>query len=133
MLFDRWDFFNPSLQNLSEQTIKNYEIYYSAGDNKNLEDFGFEPMYEELRKTRNIVCGDMRDRLSYWTQPIKFAKRPNLTSSFISGYNYLDSFMSPFGFTDTSNAKPFIIDCQNIVEAIRPISAFSIPGLIDHN
>lgn len=41
--------------------------------------------------------------------------------------------MSPFGFTDTSKAKPFIIDCQNIVEAIRPISAYSIPGLIDHN
>lgn len=130
---DRWDFFNPSLQNLSEQTIKNYEIYYSAGDTKNLEDFGFEPMYEELRKTRNIVCGDMRDKLSYWTQPIKFASRPNLTSSFIQGINYLDSFMSPFGFADTRNSKPFIIDCQNIIEAIRPISAFSIPGLIDHN
>ena len=130
---DRWDFFNPSLQNLSEQTIKNYEIYYTAGDSKNLEDFGFEPMYEELRKSKNVVCGDMRDRLSYWTQPIKFKNRPNLNSSFLKGESYTDSFMSPFGFTDTSKATPFIIDCQNIVEAIRPISAFSIPGLIDHN
>lgn len=130
---DRWDFFNPSLQNLSEQTIKNYEIYYSSGDTKNLEDFGFEPMYEELRKTKNIVCGDMRDKLSYWTQPIKFSARPNLTGDFLMGTNYLDSFMSPFGFADTADSKPFIIDCQNIVEAIRPISAFSVPGLIDHN
>lgn len=130
---DRWDFFNPSLQNLSEQTIKNYEIYYSAGDTKNLADFGFEPMYEELRKTKNIVCGDMRDKLSYWTQPIKFSSRPNLNSGFLMGENYLDSFMSPFAFQDTANTKPFIIDCQNIIESIRPISAFSIPGLIDHN
>lgn len=129
---DRWDFFNPSLQNLSEQNIKNYEIYYGS-DGKNNEDFGFTPMYQELRKTKNIVCGDMRANLSYWTQPIKFSTRPNLNTSFINGSSYEDSFMSPFGFTDTSKAKPFIIDCQNIVEAIRPISAFSIPGLIDHN
>lgn len=128
---DRWDFFNPSLQNLSEQTIKNYEVWYGAIGNN--EDFGFTPMYQELRKSKNIVCGDMRDNLSYWTQPIKWSTRPNLNSSFINGSSYLDSLMSPFGFTDTSKAKPFIIDCQNIVEAIRPISAFSIPGLIDHN
>lgn len=129
---DRWDFFNPSLQNLSEQNIKNYEIFYGS-DGKNNEDFGFTPMYQELRKTKNIVCGDMRASLSYWTQPIKFSTRPNLNTSFINGSSYESSFMSPFGFTDTSIAKPFIIDCQNIVEAIRPISAFSIPGLIDHN
>lgn len=128
---DRWDFFNPSLQNLSEQTIKNYEIWY--GPIGNNEDFGFTPMYQELRKSKNIVCGDMRDNLSYWTQPIKWDTRPNLNASFINGSTYNNSFMSPFGFTDTSKAKPFIIDCQNIVEAIRPISAFSIPGLIDHN
>ncbi len=128
----RWDFFNPSLQNLSEQNVKNYEIFYGS-DGKNNEDFGFTPMYQELRKTKNIVCGDMRANLSYWTQPIKFLSRPNLNTSFICGSSYESSFMSPFGFTDTSKAKPFIIDCQNIVEAIRPISAFSIPGLIDHN
>lgn len=128
---DRWDFFNPSLQNLSEQTIKNYEVYYEL--NNNYDDFGFTPMYQELRKAKNIVCGDMRDNLSYWTQPIKWSTRPNLNNSFINGSSYNDSFMSPFGFTDTSKAKPFIVDCQNIVEAIRPISAFSIPGLIDHN
>ena len=75
----------------------------------------------------------MRDNLSYWTQPIKWDTRPNLNASFILGSSYNDSFMSPFGFVDTSKAKPFIVDCQNIVEAIRPISAFSIPGLIDHN
>lgn len=129
---DRWDFFNPSLQNLSEQTIKNYEVFYGS-DGKNNEDFGFIPMYQELRKSKNIVCGDMRQNLSYWTQPIKFSTRPNLNTSFINGSSYKDSFMSPFGFTDDGTAKPFIIDCQNIVEAIRPISAFSIPGLIDHN
>lgn len=128
---DRWDFFNPSLQNLSEQTIKNYEVFY--GPYENNEDFGFTPMYQELRKSKNVVCGDMRVNLFYWTQPIKWSTRPNLNNSFINGSSYMDSFMSPFGFTDDGKAKPFIIDCQNIVEAIRPISAFSIPGLIDHN
>ena len=129
---ERWDFFNPSLQNLSEQTIKNYEVFYAAGPGNDA-DFGFTPMYQELRKSKNIVCGDMRDNLSYWTQPIKWSQQPHLNASFINGRSYENSFMSPFGFTDTSKAKPFIIDCQNIVEAIRPISAFSIPGLIDHN
>lgn len=127
---ERWDFFNPSLQNLSEQTIKNYEIFYS-NDGKNEEPFGFTPMYQELRKSKNIVCGDMRDTLSYWTQPIKYETRPNLNSAFIYGENYKTILHSPF--VDLKNTLPFIVDCQNIVEAIRPISQYSIPGLIDHN
>lgn len=127
---ERWDFFNPSLQNLSEQTIKNYEIFYS-NDGKNEEPFGFTPMYQELRKSKNIVCGDMRDTLSYWTQPIKYETRPNLNNAFIYGKNYKTILHSPF--VDMKNTLPFIVDCQNIVEAIRPISQYSIPGLIDHN
>lgn len=127
---ERWDFFNPSLQNLSEQTIKNYEIFYS-NDGKNEESFGFTPMYQELRKSKNIVCGDMRDTLSYWTQPIKYETRPNLNNAFIYGKNYKTILHSPF--VDLKNTLPFIVDCQNIVEAIRPISQYSIPGLIDHN
>lgn len=127
---ERWDFFNPSLQNLSEQTIKNYEIFYGS-DNKNEEAFGFAPMYQELRKSKNIVCGDMRDTLSYWTQPIKYSERPNLNNAFIYGKNYREILHSPF--VDLKNTLPFIVDCQNIVEAIRPISLYSIPGLIDHN
>lgn len=127
---ERWDFFNPSLQNLSEQTIKNYEIFYS-NDGKNEEPFGFTPMYQELRKSKNIVCGDMRDTLSYWTQPIKYETRPNLNNAFIYGKNYKTILHSPF--VDLKNTLPFIVDCQNIVEAIRPISQYSIPGLIDHN
>ncbi len=127
---ERWDFFNPSLQNLSEQTIKNYEIFYGS-DKKNDEPFGFAPMYQELRKSKNIVCGDMRDTLSYWTQPIKYSERPNLNNAFIYGKNYKEILHSPF--VDLKNTLPFIVDCQNIVEAIRPISQYSIPGLIDHN
>lgn len=127
---ERWDFFNPSLQNLSEQTIKNYELFYS-NDGKNEEPFGFTPMYQELRKSKNIVCGDMRDTLSYWTQPIKYETRPNLNNAFIYGKNYKTILHSPF--VDLKNTLPFIVDCQNIVEAIRPISQYSIPGLIDHN
>lgn len=129
----RFDFFNPSFQNLSEQEIRNGEIYLDPSDGKNDETFGFQPIYNELRSSRDIVSGDLRDNLSYWTQAIEFASRPNLNENFILSENYQSSFVKPFVITDTDTAKPMVIDCYNIADVYRPMVKESIPGLIDHN
>lgn len=127
----RWDFFNPSFQNLSEQAIRNGEIYVNNG-NDNDDTFGFTPMYEELRVSQNIVTSDLRDSLSYWTQAISWSSRPYLNNSFISSANYLSCFKQPFTVI-ADYAKPLIVDCFTHIDAYRPLVRRSIPGLIDHN
>lgn len=126
----RFDFFNPSFQNLSEQEIRNGEIYF-GNDNKNDETFGFTEMYNELRSSRDLVVGDMRDGLKYWTQSIQFASRPNLNAGFVQGISYKNNYNQPF--TVISGAKPIIIDCANLLDVYRPMTRYSTPGLVDHN
>lgn len=126
----RYDFFNPSFQNLSEQEVRNGEIFISNSDGLNDETFGFQGMYNELRSRRNIVTGDLRDSLKYWTQAIEFASRPNWGENFLKAYNYQSSFKRPFAVADTA---PMIVDCDNIVDIYRPMISEPVPGLVDHN
>lgn len=126
----RYDFFNPSFQNLSEQEVRNGEIYISTTDGKNDDTFGFQGMYNELRSKKNIVTADLRDTLKYWTQAIEFASRPNLNQSFVSAESYADSFKRPFA---VSGADPIILHVENYVDAYRPMIREAIPGLVDHN
>lgn len=128
---ERFDFFNPSFQNLSEQEVRNAELYV-ATDGKNAETFGFQGYFNELRSSRNIVSGSLVDSLSYWTQSINFTSRPNLNSAFISSgsYDNVNGFRRPFA---VPSEQPLIIDCRNILDVYRPMVRNPVPGLIDHN
>lgn len=126
----RYDFFNPSFQNLSEQEVRNGEIYIDEDDGKNDETFCFQGMYNELRSRRNIVTGDMRDSLKYWTQAIEFASRPNWNGNFIKASNYNTYFKRPFAVI---GANPIILHVDNVVDSYRPMISEPVPGLIDHN
>lgn len=127
----RYDFFNPSFQNLSEQEVRNGEIFISNSDGKNDATFGFQGMYNELRSKRNIVTSELRDNLKYWTQAIEFASRPNLNSHFVKADSYLSSFKRPFSIQ--SGANPIILHVENYVDAYRPMVRNPVPGLVDHN
>lgn len=126
----RYQFFNPSFQNLSEQEVRNGEIYIDENDELNDETFGFQGMYNELRSRRNMVTGDLRDGLKYWTQAIEFAQRPNLNAEFLKAENYQSYFKRPFA---VNNACPIILHVDNIVDAYRPMVSEPTPGLVDHN
>lgn len=125
----RFDFYNPAFQNLSEQEVRNAEIY-AANDGKNNEVFGFNPIYQELRCSNELVVGDMRDTLSYWTQAIHFTERPNLNGTFLDTYNYKNSFTRPF--TVIEGANPFIIDFAYKIDFYRPMVKYATGCLIDH-
>lgn len=132
---NRFDFFNPSFQHLSEQEIRNSEVYVSLGDNMDFKEgdtFGFQAMYNELRESRDMVVGDMRDTLSYWTQAIHYNDRPALGMSFISAAKYGDNFRQPFAVIDGNSAKPIIVDCGNMADVYRPMVRYGTPGLVDH-
>lgn len=127
----RFDFFNPSFQHLSEQEIRNGEVFISNSDNENDNTFGFQAIYNELRTSRDLVVGDLRDTLSYWTQAIKFGNRPHLNEAFITSDYYLNNFKEPFAVQDDS-VKPIIVDCGNILDVYRPMVKYGTPGLVDH-
>lgn len=128
---DRFDFLNPSFQNLSEQEVRNAELFVDT-DEKNSLPFGYQGLYNELRISHNINTSEMRDSLSQWNQGIHFTTRPNLNSMFLRtrSYNDENSFHKPFAVTDK---PPVIIDCMNILDVYRPMVRHPVPGLIDHN
>lgn len=126
----RFDFFNPSFQHLSEQEIRNGEVFF-GNDGQNDNTFGFTEMYNELRSSNDMVVGDMRDTLKYWTQSVSYASRPNLNINFVRSISYLNNFKQPFAVS--SGALPIIVDCANVLDVYRPMTRYSTPGLIDHN
>lgn len=126
----RFDFFNPSFQHLSEQEVRNGELFISTDDGKNDDVFGYQAIYNELRTSRDLVVGDLRDSLSYWTQAVKFNSRPNLNYAFINSNSYLSNFHEPF--TVQSGALPMIVDFGNILDVYRPMVKYGTPGLVDH-
>lgn len=126
----RTDFFNPSFQHISEQEVRNSEVYF-ANDDKNDETFGFQPYAQELRRGKTKIVGDMRDTLSYWQQGIVFPSRPSLNQAFISGMGKWASYRKPFA-VQGFEYKPLIVDCSFVSDVYRPMSRYGTPGLVDH-
>lgn len=128
---ERFDFFNPSFQNLSEQEVRNAEIFVGT-DGQNNVPFGYQGYYNELRVSHNLNTSEMRDTLAFWNQGLHFTSRPNLQNNFLraSSYNDANSFHKPFAVRDK---PPIIIDCMNLLDVYRPMIRRPVPGLIDHN
>lgn len=126
----RFDFFNPSFQHLSEQEVRNSEVFF-AGNNDDDATFGFQLMYQELRTGKTSIVGDMRDTLKFWHQGIEFASRPSLNSAFITGSNYDDSWNRVFEVVGETS-YPIIADFGFHCEVHRPMVRYGTPGLVDH-
>ena len=128
----RFDFFNPSLQHLSEQEVRNGELFISNSDGLNDLTFGFQAYGNELRSYENETVGEMRDTLGYWNQALQFTARPNLNSALISGKSHRASFNRPFGLVDPDTAYPIIVQFYNNLDVYRPMVRYATPGLVDH-
>lgn len=132
----RWDFFNPSLQNLGEQAIRNGELYINSDlsgndaitDNEKI--FGYQPMYQELRFNDNIICGAFRDTLKYWHLGREFSERPNLDSDFIQVDAARDNLNRIFAADDSSQYKPFYCHIYNKLRVVRPLVKYPIPATL---
>lgn len=130
----RFDFFNPSLQHLSEQEVRNGELFvdFTGGDNSdNDETFGFQAYANELRSSIDKTVGDLRDSLSYWNQSISFSSRPELNNAFISSGTYRANFNQNFA-VNGADAYPVIVQFRNNLDVYRPMVRYATPGLVDH-
>ena len=126
----RFDFFNPSFQHLSEQEVRNGEIYISNSDGQNDNTFGFQAYANELRTCQNETVGDLRYSLSFWNQALHFTTRPNLNYAFIQGSNHLASFNAPFAVNGPT-AYPIIVQFYNRLDVYRPMVRYATPGQQD--
>lgn len=76
------DYAWPTFAHISEQEIKNKELYV-ANDNENEDTFGFIPRYSEYRYTPSRVAGEFRRTLDEWHMGRIFENRPQLNQDFI--------------------------------------------------
>lgn len=129
-LKSRFDFFNPSMQNFSEQPVYNYELAV-LNDDHDKDVFGFQGIFNYLRTEQDKFCGSFRDNLAFWHLGRKFDERPNLNSDFITCDPAETTRI--FNGTDPNKYKNILVDFGNIITAYRPMPYHAVPGLIDHN
>lgn len=133
---DRYDYPNPVFAHLSEQGIKQGEIYYqfsqSASPRPQDGDlFGYQGIYDELRTDHDQVTGLMRPEisanLSFWHLARSFSSPPPLNGDLIKcnwgDYNRAFIIQSEPQFLCT-------IGISN--DAVRPIPEYATPGYVDH-
>lgn len=142
MLRERFDFPNPSFQFLSEDEVKNYEVYLDSkatGDDKaevaaaNFSTFGFQEMYGWLKSARDEVRGSFRDTKANWTMARIFSSRPNLNEAFVTTENDSANFNRPFAVTISDGEPPILMRLGHEHIAWRPFARFGTPGLLDHH
>lgn len=130
---ERFDFPNPAYCGLSEQEIRNGEIYIEFNpaegeEHINDETYGFTEIYNELRSGRDKVVGDMRDTQAYWTMARYFADTPVLSEELVQARDE-DAFAIPFAVTDK---PPIILELNNKNGVYRSLTKYGVPGLVDH-
>ncbi len=130
------DFYSPEFAHLSEQAVKNKEIFYYNSVIGN-DTFGFQPIWNELRFVPSRVSGHMRTgatgySFDYWHFGRFFSSTPSLDDTFLSigkSESSRNELMRVFAVQDEN---PFIINVGLRVKALRPLPYLSEPGLIDH-
>jgi hypothetical protein len=124
----RFDWPQAEFVNLSEQDIRQCEIYIANNDT-DTELFGYQGMYDELRVANSKVCGSFRDSLADWHLTRMFSNRPLLNKEFIE-CNPKNGLRRIFA---ARNSPGLLVDIEHTITAVRPIPEIAEPGLIDHH
>lgn len=123
---NRYSYYWPVFSHLGEQAIYNREIY-AQGTDADTGIFGYQPRYEEYRRSYSTVHGDFRSSLAFWHLGRIFNALPVLNSEFIT--------CSPsnriFAVQD-ANVDHLWVDIFHHVKAVRPIPKYGDPGYLDH-
>lgn len=124
---DRYEEMWPTFAHLGEQPVLNGELYWDWKDGQNRSEFGYQPIYTEMRTKPSLVTGDLRDSLDFWHLNRKFASRPNLNADFItlkpSDTNRV------FAVTEGSEGAHLIFEAANNVKMVRCIPRDGNPTL----
>ncbi len=118
------DFYDPLFANLSEQEVLGQEIYADNNVDNNQKIFGYQGRWDEYRQNHNVVTGDLRASLSYWTQQRYFDSSPSLNEEFVTCNPRQDIFAQT-----SATERTFVYTVQNMVRATRPLPAMADPSL----
>lgn len=131
----RFDFFNPSMQNLSEQVVEKGEIFSdvtnSLASYNPSAGFGYQGMWNELRTKMDEVSGNFRySELDNWHMALRFKSVPALSPVFKEISTYFSDWMRPFA---VRTMPPFLCSFYHDMIWVRPMVRHPVPGLVDHN
>lgn len=129
---NRFEIYSPEFANLGDQEIKGAEIFATGDPANDNRVFGYQEHWAEYRYRPNRVSSILnpngQNSLDFWTLADKFASAPTLSPQFIeeNRENIARALVTGAGGPD------FIADLYFDYTAVRPMPAYTIPGLIDH-
>lgn len=134
--YDRFDFYFPALAHISEQPVRNDEIYYNKEQlDKNSEPFGYQEAWAEYRYKPSRVCGLMRpdapNGLSALTYADAYTSPPMLSDNWIKDNSAVNVDRTLAVSSETSGYQ-LILDVAFGLKCSRVMPVYSIPGLVDH-
>lgn len=123
------DFAMPRFNNLGEQAVYAGELYSDHqpdGSTNDMDEFGYQPQYDEYRSHPSRATGDFRDsQFIAWHLDRKFTSVPPLNSDFI----HISPSDTNRIFNDTDEgAYHYRIHAFHKAMYVRPISKHPIPG-----
>lgn len=117
----KFDFYFPEFANIQEQAIQKAELWASDTAGDNVETFGYQGRYDEMRYKPNMICGLMRTDFEHYHLARDFGSEPALNESFIQCVPDKRIFA-------VESEPGFIIHFGNKIEATRPMPFLNQPG-----
>lgn len=122
--FDNMDFYFPEFAHLSEQEVKNQELFLSSDTSYNDGTFGYVPRYAEYKYHQSEAHGDFRGNLSFWHLNRIFEDKPNLNTTFVE----CKPSNRVFATSGTEDDK-FWVQMYQDVKALRLMPKYGTPML----
>lgn len=122
--FDNMDFYFPEFAHLSEQEIKNQELFVSNDPTYNEGTFGYTPRYAEYKYHESEAHGDFRGNMSFWHLNRIFTDKPNLNTTFVE----CNPSNRVFATSQTQDDK-FWVQVYQDVKALRLMPKYGTPML----
>ena len=134
---DVMDFYNPLLANIGETPVYQYEIFATANnsdqDDPNVPVFGYQEAWADYRWKRDYVSGEMLSASDNSLDIYHYADDYNTAPTLSNGWISEDPKLIDRTLAVSSGVSDqFRCDIFVDLNMIRPMPAYSIPGLIDH-
>lgn len=128
----KYDWFWPEFNSLGNFGIYNGEIY-ATGTDTDKEIFGYQEAWYDYRHVPSTVSGMMRSvsnsGLDTWHLADKYTELPTLSAGWLKeDKTNVDRVLT----VSSAVSDQIFIDVHMDIKATRPMTAYSIPGLIDH-
>lgn len=133
----RLDFYWPEYAHLSEQAVKNKELFISGDTKIDNATFGFQGIFNEFRYLPSYVGRHLRSgapdySMDYWHLARVFTETPTLNSTFLTVGANDEALTELHRIFTVQDENPFVLYLDFGWKANRPMPYLAEPGLVDH-